>query len=177
MSGPGGPRPRRTGAGGLGGVLAAWRSASAPARLASLLLAAEALALLALGVLQVLRGFGAGIDDVARAETGGVLAVVGGLGVAVLAVGVLGRAASFRSPTLVVQILCLPVAWGLLQAGAYGYGVPLLAIPIVIIVALLAAGGFGPAAQDADDAKGQVARGDGTEGGGPRPTTRRSRRT
>ncbi|CAO5249917.1 Integral membrane protein [Frankia sp. AgKG'84/4] len=177
MRGPGGTEPRRGGAGGWGGALAAWRSASVPARVAGLLLAAEALVLLALGVLQVLRGLGNGIDDVARAETGGVLAIIGGLGVAVLAVGVLGRAASLRSPTLVVQILCLPVAWGLLQAGVYAYGVPLLAVPIVIIIALLAAGGFGPAADEADDAKGQVARGDGAEGGGAGPATRRSRRT
>ncbi len=178
VRGPGGPERRRGGAGGLSGPLAAWRSASVPARVAGVLLAAEALVLLALGVLQVLRGLGNGIDDVARAETGGVLAIVGGLGVAVLAVGVLGRVASFRSPSLVIQVLCLPVAWGLLQAGVYGYGVPLLAVPIVIIIALLAAGGFGPAADDADDAKGQVARGDGAEGGGgPGPATRRSRRT
>ncbi|CAO5182759.1 Integral membrane protein [Frankia sp. AiPs1] len=139
---------RRPSAGRVDALRAAVRVASAPAKVASLLLALEALALLALGVLQMLRGFGSGIDDVSRAEMGGLLALLGGVGVGVLAVGVLRRGASFRSPTLVVQLLCLPVGWALVQAGLYGYGIPLLVIPVVIVVALLLAGGFGPSAPD-----------------------------
>ncbi|EIV95778.1 hypothetical protein [Frankia sp. QA3] len=142
-------RPERPAGGRFDGLREAARTASVPAWVASVLLAAEALVLLALGVLQVLRGFGSDIDDVGRAETGGVLAILGAAGVAVLAAGVLRRGASYRSPTLVVQILCLPVAWGLLQAGDYGYGIPLLVVPLVIVVALLASGGFGPSAPDA----------------------------
>ncbi|WP_163551432.1 hypothetical protein [Candidatus Frankia alpina] len=141
-------RPDRPAGGRFEELREAARTASVPAWVASILLAAEALVLLALGVLQVLRGFGSDIDDVGRAETGGVLAIVGAAGVALLAAGVLRRGASYRSPTLLVQILCLPVAWGLLQAGDYGYGIPLLVAPLVIVVALLAAGGFGPSASD-----------------------------
>ncbi|MCM3885007.1 hypothetical protein [Frankia sp. R82] len=140
---------RRSAVGRFGAVPAAIRAAPAPAKVAGLLLALEALTLLALGVLQVLRGFGSGIDDVPRTEMGGLLALLGGAGVAVLAVGVLRRAAAFRSPTLVVQLLCLPVGWGLVQAGNYAYGVPLLVVPLVIVVALLAAGVFGPSEPDA----------------------------
>ncbi|WP_462186224.1 MULTISPECIES: hypothetical protein [unclassified Frankia] len=137
--------PDQPAAGRFGTLRQAARAASVPTRVASVLLAIEALTLLALGILQVLRGFGPDIDDVGRAESGGVLAIVGGLGVAVLAGGVLRNGASFRSPTLVVQILCLPVAWGLVQSGRYGYGIPLLVVPLVIVVALLLAGGLGPA--------------------------------
>lgn len=159
---------------------AAVAGASVPARLASVLLTAEALVLLALGVLQVLRGFGSDIDDVGRAETGGVLALIGAAGIAVLAGGVLRRGAAFRSPTLVVQVLCLPVAWGLLQAGDYGYGVPLLVVPLLIVGSLLVAGGFGPSAPDARGpgeraSGGRGTRGDDAEAGVP-PTARRPRR-
>ncbi|MCK9924089.1 hypothetical protein MXD61_19835 [Frankia sp. AgPm24] len=139
---------RRPALGHLGGLRAAARSAPVPARIASLLLALEALTLLALGVLQVLRGFGSGIDDVTRAEMGGLLALLGGAGVAALAIGVLRRSGSFRSPTLVVQLLCLPVGWGLIQAGEHTYGVALIVVPLVIVVALLAAAGLGPSEQD-----------------------------
>jgi hypothetical protein len=162
-------RPGQPAGGRFDELRAAARTASVPAWVASVLLAAEALVLLALGVLQVLRGFGSGIDDVGRAESGGVLAILGAVGVAVLASGVLRRGASYRSPTLVVQILCLPVAWGLVQAGDYGYGIPLFVVPLVIVVALLASVGFGPSAADArssathagQDEDGDAGRGDG----------------
>jgi len=160
----------RSGSGRLASPRASVRAASVPARVAGALLAAEAIVLLGLGVLLVLRGFGSGIDDVSRAETGGVLAILGALGVAVLSLGVLRSGSAFRSPTLVVQVLCLPVAWGLMQAGEYGYGIPLIVVPLVIIGSLLAAGGFGPPEPPAQETGGRSPRGKDADSG----RTRRS---
>lgn len=117
---------------------------SRPRLAAVVLLGIESVVLLGLGVLLVVRGFGTGIDDVGRAETGGVLALVGAAGLGLVTWGVLRGRSAFRSPAVVTQILCLPVAWGLLQGGLYGYGVPLVAVPILIIVLLGIGGGYGP---------------------------------
>jgi hypothetical protein len=113
-----------------------------PLRLATALLIAEAVTLLGLGGLQVVRGFGAGIDDRGRAEVGGFIALAAGVIVALLGWGLLRRRDVSRSPIVVVQLLCLPVAWGLLQNGMYGYGVPLVAVPLAILVLLGLAGAY-----------------------------------
>jgi hypothetical protein len=120
-------------------------------RLAAALLAVEAVALVGLGGLQVVRGFGADIDDRGRAEVGGFIALAAGVVVALLGWGLLRRRGVSRSPIVVVQLLCLPVAWGLMQSGRYGYGVPLAAVPFAILVLL------GLAGADSQDRKGDPA--------------------
>lgn len=122
-----------------------------PMLVAGALLAVETAVLTGLAVLLVVRGFGSDIDDVGRAETGGALALIGAAGLGLVTWGVLRGRDGFRSPALVTQILCLPVAWGLLQGGLYGYGVPLVVIPITIIVALGLGGGYARSGEDQDD--------------------------
>jgi hypothetical protein len=136
------PESEPTGPGRLGGLAAAARATPWPARAAAALLAAEALVLLGLGGLLVARGFGADIENQGRAELGGIMALVAGLFVALLARGLLTQRHASRSPTVVVQLLCLPVAWGLLQGGMYGYGVPLVVVPVSILVLLGLAGAY-----------------------------------
>ncbi|WP_230204755.1 hypothetical protein [Parafrankia elaeagni] len=113
-----------------------------PLLVAGALLGLQTVVLTGLGVLLVVRGFGSDIDDVGRAETGGLLALVGAAGLGLVTWGVLRGREAFRSPALVTQVLCLPVAWGLLQGGLYGYGVPLVVVPIMIIVAIALGGGY-----------------------------------
>jgi hypothetical protein len=118
------------------------RIAPAALRLAAALLVAEAVALVGLGGLQIVRGFGADIHDRGRAEVGGFIALVAGVVVALLGWGLLRRTGVSRSPIVVVQLLCLPVAWGLMQSGRYGYGVPLTAVPLALLVLLALAGAY-----------------------------------
>ncbi|MEX5631410.1 hypothetical protein [Parafrankia sp. FMc2] len=125
-----------------GGPAQQTRAVPRPLLVAGALLGLQTVVLTGLGVLLVVRGFGSDIDDVGRAETGGLLALVGAAGLGLVTWGVLRGREGFRSPALVTQVLCLPVAWGLLQGGLYGYGVPLVVVPIVIIVAIALGGGY-----------------------------------
>ncbi|MEX5710422.1 MULTISPECIES: hypothetical protein [Parafrankia] len=121
-----------------------------PLLAAGVLLGVETAVLAGLGALLVVRGFGSDIEDVGRAETGGVLALVGAACLGLVTWGVLRGRSGFRSPALVTQVLCLPVAWGLLQGGLYGYGVPLVVVPLAIIVSLGFGGGYARPAEDGD---------------------------
>ncbi|OHV37558.1 hypothetical protein BCD49_16065 [Pseudofrankia sp. EUN1h] len=115
-------------------------AAPRPLTLAAALVAAEGLLLVGLGVLQVVRGFGRGVDDLARAEFGGVLSLVCGLVVVVLARTLVVNRAATKSPVIVIQLLCVPVGAAMIQNGLYGYGVPLLVVAVAILVALVATG-------------------------------------
>ncbi|KPM57365.1 hypothetical protein CcI49_31745 [Frankia sp. CcI49] len=126
------------------------RARPRPVLVAGALLGIETAVLAGLGVLLVVRGFGSDIDDVGRAETGGLLALVGAACLGLVTWGVFRGREGFRTPALVTQILCLPVAWGLLQGGLYGYGVPLVAVPITIVIALGLGGGYFRSGDDAD---------------------------
>ncbi len=97
-----------------------------------------------LGTFLVVRGFGAGTDDRGRAELGGVLAVAAGVGLALLARALFAGRQWARSPVVVVQLLCLPVAVGLLQGHRYGEGVPLVAVPILVLALIGLAGAYRP---------------------------------
>ena len=41
-----------------------------------------------------------------------------------------------RSPVLVLQILFLPVGWGLVQSGRPDFGVPVIMVPLATLVVL-----------------------------------------
>ncbi|KLL11767.1 hypothetical protein BL254_00185 [Protofrankia sp. BMG5.30] len=113
-------------------------------RAAVVLLAAEGLLLVSLGVFLVVRGFGADTDDRGRAELGGLFAVVAGVVLWLLTWALLARRQWARSPLVVVQILCIPVAVGLLQAHRYGEGVPLVVVPVGVLVLIGLAGAYRP---------------------------------
>lgn len=133
-----------------------------PRLAAGVLLGIETAVLFGLGVLQVVRGFGSDIDDMGRAETGGALALLGAAGLGLVTWGVLRGRSGFRSPGLVAQIFCLPVAWSLLQGGLYGYGVPLVVVPVTVMVLLMVA--LPGEADDAEAAADSAATGDAAPG-------------
>ncbi|WP_083418940.1 hypothetical protein [Pseudofrankia sp. BMG5.36] len=116
--------------------------AAAPPALtvAAALVAAEGLLLVGLGAFQVIRGFGNGIDDLARAEFGGVLSLGCGLVVLVLARTLMVNRAATKSPVIVIQLLCVPVGAAMIQNGLYAYGIPLLVVAVAVLLALAVAG-------------------------------------
>ncbi|MBL7518693.1 hypothetical protein I6A84_11355 [Frankia sp. CNm7] len=117
--------------------------AAAPRALAAaaVLVAAQGLLLVGLGVLQVVRGFGRDIDDLGRAEFGGVISLFGGVVVLALARTLVVNRAASKSPVIVIQLLCLPVGWAMADNGLYGYGIPLLVVAAAIL-GLLALNGL-----------------------------------
>lgn len=107
---------------------------------AAALVAVQGLVLVGLGVLQAVRGLGDDIDDVGRAEFGGLLAVLAGVVVLALArVLVVDRSAT-KSPVIVIQLLCLPVGAAMISEGLPAYGFPLLAVAVAILALLVMAG-------------------------------------
>jgi hypothetical protein len=121
-------------------TLAALAAAPPVRALAAALVAAQGLLLVGLGVLQVVRGFGHEIDNLARAEFGGVLSLLCGLLVLALARRLVTDPTATKSPVIVIQLLCLPVGWALVDNGWLGYGIPLLAVAVAILALLAAAG-------------------------------------
>ncbi len=108
------------------------------------LVVTEGLVMIGLGVLQFVRGFGGDIDDPWRAELGAAIALAFGTVACLLARALVLRRPWARSPIVLVQLLCLPVAVGLLQGGMYGYGVPLLVVPVAVLVLLGVSGAYRP---------------------------------
>jgi hypothetical protein len=100
------------------------------------LLVVEGVALLAAGLWLGVRSLGDDASDRAGAATGGVVALLAGIGVLLLARATLARKRWARSPVIVLQILFLPVGVGLVQSGRPGYGVPVIVLPVAILIAL-----------------------------------------
>jgi hypothetical protein len=98
--------------------------------------------MIGIGALLLVRGLGADVDDVWRAELGAALALALGGGVVLLARALLTSRRHIQSPIVVTQLLCMPVAVGLLQGGLYGYGAPLLAVPVAILILLGVSGAY-----------------------------------
>lgn len=71
------------------------------------------------------------------------LALVAAAAFGVLARALLRRRGWARSPLLVLELLALPVAWGLAQSGLWLYAV-LVGAPAVLVVAALVAGAATP---------------------------------
>ncbi|WP_052710768.1 hypothetical protein [Pseudofrankia sp. DC12] len=135
-------------------VLAAVRAtfvafAEAPRALAAaaVLVAAQGLLLVGLGVWQVVRGFGHHIDNLGRAEFGGVLCLVCGVVVIGLGRARVVRRTSSKAPIVVIELLCLPVGWAMIQNGLLAYGVPLLAVAVATLTLLALAASRTPPAE------------------------------
>ena len=96
----------------------------------------EGVALLVSGLWLGARSLGNDVSDRAGGETGAVVAIVVGLAVLYLARAVLAGKRWPRSPVIVLQILFLPVGWGLLQSGRPDFGVPVIVVPLATLIAL-----------------------------------------
>lgn len=111
---------------------------------AGVLVALQGLALVVIGAALGVRAVGGQPSDRLGAELGAALAVGTGLAVGWLARSVLRRRPWVRSPVIVLELLCLPVAWGLFQAHEVLIGT-LVAGAAVLAIALVAAGDVGRA--------------------------------
>lgn len=111
-------------------------SARSPVTRAALAVAAEGLALLVLGVGYAVAGLvGAPFDRTATLLEGG-FAALGGGALLLLARGLGQRRSWARSPTVVVQLLALPVGYGLVQGGVLYAAVPVLGLALAVLYLL-----------------------------------------
>jgi hypothetical protein len=114
---------------------------AAPERPATLLAAAALVALEALGLLAATIFFGvelvvADADDRVRASVAAMLALLGAVGLGLVARGLAGRRRWARAPALVTNLLVLPVAYDLVRGGRWYVGGPLLLLAAVVLVLL-----------------------------------------
>ncbi len=103
-----------------------------------LLVALQALALVVIGLVLGVQATTGRPSDQLGALLGAGLAVATGIATALLARGLWRRSARARSPVVVLELLCLPVAWDLLQAhrtliGIAVAGAAVLAVTLVAV--------------------------------------------
>lgn len=122
-------------------------SAPRPVRIACAILAAEALALLAIGGFEVYSTIFGHPSGVLRALLGAAFAFGSAIALLAGARGLLQLNPGARTPMLVIQLLLIPVSYSLaFQAERVGYGGPILVAAISVIYLL-----FTPPAREALD--------------------------
>lgn len=105
-------------------------------RVAAALVAGQAAGLAALGGYLVVNGLVGEPTSRADAEIAGALGLLGAVGLALVARGLLRRRRWARSPAVVAELVTLPAGWDLLQGGRWYLGVPLLAAAAGLLVLL-----------------------------------------
>jgi hypothetical protein len=111
-------------------------------RVAAGIVAGQGVAVLAAAAFLTVRGLGRDAADRTGAELGALLVGLAGAALVVAARGVWRHRRWARSPVVVLELLCLPVAWGLLQSGRPELGLPVGGLA-VLALALLAVSGAG----------------------------------
>ena len=111
---------------------------AAPLRVCAGLVGLEALALVAAGGFYLVELAVATVDDVGRALVTAALALLAGLGLALVARGLVRRRRWARAPALVTNLILVPVAIGLVQSGRWYAGGPLLVVALGVLGLLFA---------------------------------------
>lgn len=127
------------------GSAAASRARSRAAVCAAALVALQGVGLLAAGGYLIVRALAPDAGHRGSTEVLGVLAVLAGVGVLVMARAVGGRQRRIRAPLLVLEIICLPIALTTVQGGRWYVGVPLGIVALGVIILMGLAGLFVPA--------------------------------
>jgi len=105
-------------------------------------LALQGVALLGIAGFLAVRATGHGVTTTAGAVVAALLALLGGLAFAALARSLRPPAADWAAPpAIVLELLCLPVATGLVQSGRPELGLPLGAAALIALVGLLTVAG------------------------------------
>jgi O-antigen/teichoic acid export membrane protein len=107
-------------------------------RTCAALVGLQALGLVAVAVFYLVELVVADTDDAVRALVTVGLALAAGVGLGLVARGLLQRRRWARSPALVTNLLVLPVAIGLLQGGRWYVGAPLLVWALAVLGLLFA---------------------------------------
>lgn len=109
------------------------------ARVAAVITGLQALVLLGLVVYYLVELSAGASDNGTRVVTSAVLILLFAVALGVLAKFLWQRLRQARTPTIVWDVLLLPVGWSLVQSGHGEVGWPVLAVAAVAIVAVAAA--------------------------------------
>lgn len=104
---------------------------------AAAIAAVEGLVAAVLGVLVAVDALRGRAEDVLSAEFMAAFGVAAGVGLVFVARGLLLRRRWGRAPTLVTQLICLPVAVALVQAQQYAVGIALGLLALVAAFSLM----------------------------------------
>lgn len=104
---------------------------------AAALVCAQGLVAVLLGVLVAVDAFRGRAENLAATEFMAVFGVVAGVGLVFVARALFLRRRWGRAPTLVTQLICVPVAVALVQAQQYVVGVTLGLVAVVAAVSLM----------------------------------------
>lgn len=108
-----------------------------PLRVACVLILIEALALLGVAAVLVVKTIGESPSSIGRALFGAALAVFGAVVLALGARSLLQLRPAARSPVVVLQILAVPVSYSLtFQANRVSYGGPMLVAALAVLYLL-----------------------------------------
>jgi hypothetical protein len=110
------------------------------------LVALEALGLLVAAGAVALELVASSASDPLGAAVLAGLALVGGIGLALVARGLARRGRWSRAPALVTNLILLPVGYGVVQSGRWYAGLPIMALGLAVLVLL-----FHPATNEALD--------------------------
>jgi hypothetical protein len=119
---------------GLGDVI----SRPTTLTVAAVVLAAEGLLALILGVYAAVESLIGAATDLSSGLVVAGFGVLVGAGLLWVAWGVLQALRWSRGPAVVTQIFALPVAFGLIGSDQYGFGVPVVAAAVIVLVTILA---------------------------------------
>jgi hypothetical protein len=112
---------------------------------AAALVSLQGVGLIAAGVYLIVRALEPDASHRASTEVLGALSVIVGLLVVAVARMVWARSRRVRSPLLVLEIICVPVAITIIQGGRWYVGVPLAIVAVAVIVLMGLAGLLVPA--------------------------------
>ncbi len=108
----------------------------------------QGVGLIAAGVFLIVRALEPDASHRASTEVLGALSVVVGLLVIAVARMVWARSRRVRSPLLVLEIICVPIAITIIQGGRWYVGAPLAIVAVAVIVLMGLAGLLVPGASD-----------------------------
>jgi hypothetical protein len=109
-----------------------------PVAVVGVLVGLQGLGLVAIASFYLAQLVVATAEDLVRALVTALLALLAGVGLLLVARGLLQGRVWARSPALVTNLILVPVAIGLLQGGRWLVGVPLLAAAATVVVLLFA---------------------------------------
>jgi hypothetical protein len=113
-------------------------AASTPAsRLAGLLVAVQGVVVLAAAVLWLVEAFVAEATSVLNVVMAVLLFALMGTGLLLVARDLVRRRRWARAPAVTWEVICLPVAYGLVQSDRWYVGLPLAAVALVVLVAVI----------------------------------------
>jgi hypothetical protein len=111
--------------------------ATPAARVAGLLVAVQGVVVLAAAVFYLVEAVVSDATSVRNVAMGALLFLLMGAGLLLVARDLVRRRRWARAPAVTWEVICLPVAYGLVQSGRWYVGLPVAVVAAVVLAAVL----------------------------------------